>query len=98
MATGGHGEPEFVHVAHLEGLAYVGLVERFWGEDCGVPGWKRVHAVTRDGRHLVTKCIDERGYRKVVAALAEARRLAPLVVEGVEEEVREEVFVEEGGG
>ncbi len=88
----------FIHVAHLEGLAAVGLVVKFWAEDCDAPGFKRVHALTRDGKHFVTKCIDERGYKKVVYYLAEAKRMAPLVVEGVDSGEREEVFEEEEGG
>ena len=91
---GDSGDAEFVHVAHLEGMAALGMIERYWTEPCDFPGAKRVHAITRDGRHLVTKCIDERGVKKVVSYLAEARRLSGLVVEEGEFEEKEEVFEE----
>ena len=86
-------EPKSVHVAHLEGLAAVGMIEKYWFEDCDYPGARRVHAITVDGEHLVTKCIDERGAKKVALYLAETRRLAPIVVRGVDTGDREEVYV-----
>ena len=85
--------PRFVHVSHLEGLAAVGMIKRYWFEDCDYPGARRVHAITIEGEHLVTKCIDERGAKKVALYMAEAGRLAPLVVTGVDTGEREEVYV-----
>ncbi len=75
---------EPIHVAHLEGLAANGFVKRFWVEECSEwPGRKRVYAELADGRVVVTKCIDGRGVKKVIYYLAEAKRLASIVVTGV---------------
>jgi hypothetical protein len=71
---------EQVHVAHLEGLTAIGYVEKYWTEECNYPGAKRIHAITKEGKHLITKCIDERGLKKVILYLAEAKRLSPLLV------------------
>ncbi len=75
-------ERKFIHVAHLEGLASVGKVERFWVEDCRYPGFRKIVAKTVDGEVVETKCIDERGAKKVILYLQYAKNMSGLVVEG----------------
>lgn len=75
------GGREFMHVAHLEGLAAVGMVKRFWTEECLAPNRKKVVAELVDGRVVETKCTDTRGVKKIIYYLAEQRRLSGLVVE-----------------
>ena len=73
---------KFIHVAYLEGLASVGLLKSFRVEDCKYPGFKRVVAEASDGTVYETKCIDERGARRVIMYLRYAMNLAPAIVEG----------------
>ena len=75
------GGREFIHVAHLEGLAAVGMVKRFWTEDCLAPNRKKVVAELTDGRIVETRCTDVRGVKKIIYYLGEQRRLSRLVVE-----------------
>ncbi|RUM47063.1 MAG: hypothetical protein DSY37_03725 [Hyperthermus sp.] len=80
-----------VHVSHLEGMAAVGLVEKYWLEDCDYPRAKRVYAVTVTGELLSTKCVDERAAKKIALYMAEATRLSKTLVQGTVTEDREEV-------
>jgi len=73
-------ERRFVHVAHLEGLAAVGMVRRFWTEECGSSKRKKVVAVLDNGEVVETKCSDYRGVKKIVMYLAEANRLHSVLV------------------
>jgi hypothetical protein len=73
-------ERKTLHVAHLEGLAAVGKVSKFWVEECGSSRRKKVVAMLEDGEVVETRCIDYRGVKKVVLFLAEASRLSPLIV------------------
>ncbi len=72
-----------VPVAFIEGLAAVGKLRGFKVERCAAPQRRRIVAVTADGRTLRSRCIDERGLRRVVLVLNEyTRRLSRVLVEG----------------
>ncbi len=74
---------EVLPVPFIEGLAAVGLVKSFRVEECGIPKRKRIVVETVDGKRYTTRCIDERGARRVVLALAEYKNLSRLIVEEV---------------
>jgi len=84
-----------VHVAHLEGMAAIGRVRRFWTEDCGSAKRRRVVAELENGEVVETRCTDHRGVKKIVMYLAEASRLSGVVVSGQHVDF-EEVFEDEG--
>jgi len=84
-----------IPVAHLEGMASLGLIEKYWIEDCDYGGAKRFHAITKDGEHVTTKCVDERGAKKVELFLLLAKQLSSELVEEVVGEIGEEKYVED---
>lgn len=90
-------DARIVPVAHLEGMASLGLIREYWVEDCGYEQARRIHAVTKDGEHLVTKCIDMRGAKKVELYLALARQASSDLVEEFSGEAGEEKYIEDGG-
>jgi hypothetical protein len=87
---------KIIPVAHLEGMASLGLIEKYWVEDCDYSGAKRFHAITKDGEHVATKCVDERGAKKVELYLLLAKQLSSELVEEVASEIGEEKYVEDG--
>ncbi len=68
-------------VIFIEGMASAGLIEKYWIEECMGGRRVRIHVKTIDGRHLVTKCIDKRGSKRVIHVLAEYMKLSRLIVE-----------------
>ncbi len=83
-----------IPVVHLEGMASLGLIEKYWVEDCDYSGAKRFHAITKHGEHVVTKCVDDRGAKKVELYLLLAKQLSNELVEEVASEIGEEKYVE----
>ncbi|WP_317896463.1 hypothetical protein [Pyrofollis japonicus] len=83
-----------IPVAHLEGLVAVGLAKRYWWEKCDTPGMTRFFVETKDGKIYETKCVDDRGARKVITYLSFiSRHNKDLVLDIVVD--KEEVFVPE---
>ena len=82
-------QEESIHVAHLEGLASIGLIKRSRVEECMYPNMGRIVAETVDGKTYITKCVDARGLRKVIMYLQYALNLSNIIVEGTEENGRE---------
>ncbi len=72
---------EVIPVSYVEGMAAIGLVKNFKVLDCGIPKRRRIVVETVDGRRYTTRCIDERGAKRVVMVLAEYKRLSSLIVE-----------------
>ncbi|WP_168371315.1 hypothetical protein [Pyrodictium occultum] len=82
-----------IHVAYMEGMAALGLIKRFWAEDCDAPGMRRIIAEDVNGVQYETKCIDSRGAKKVILYLANGSRYSrDLVLTGEFDEFEEEVF------
>ena len=73
---------KLVPVVFVEGLAAVGKLKGFRVVDCDVPRRKKIVAESVDGEVYETRCIDERGVKRVVLAIAEYKRLSSLIVEG----------------
>ncbi len=88
---------ERIHVAHLEGLVALGKAKRYWWEKCDVPNMVKFYVETRDGKIYETKCIDERGAKKVITYLGLASKLSKDVVLDIEVN-KDEVFIPEDEG
>gem|GEM_PF-3521932 len=89
------GENDTVWVVYIEGLATIGRVKQYWIDNCKSPRRKRVVVESADGRIYRTRCLDERGVKKIVQYLAIASKTSNLLVEGIAKP-GEEIYVDEG--
>ncbi len=87
-------EDNTVWVVYIEGLATIGKVKQYWISECRSSKRKRVIVETDDGRVYKTRCLDERGVKKIVQYLAIALKTADILVEG-RARPSEEIYVDE---
>jgi hypothetical protein len=83
-----------MYVTQIEGMAAVGLVKRYWIEDCNVPGMKRVVVEDETGTQYETKCIDSRAVKRVVLYLGDASKYSKDVVVNIDVLEKDEIFDE----
>ncbi|BES81343.1 hypothetical protein [Pyrodictium abyssi] len=83
-----------VYVTQIEGMAAIGLLRKYWVEDCDTPGMKRIVAEDEEGVTYETRCVDYRAAKKVILYLADASKYSRDVVAVDNMVEKDEVFDE----
>jgi len=84
-----------VYVTQIEGMAAVGLLKKYWVEECDTPGMKRIVAEDEEGVQYETRCVDSRAAGKIILYLADASKYSRDVVAVDNMVEKDEVFEEE---